>query len=126
MRTWVPDAQSSPALGRIPTEDWEAAESSWETTAPVVVTGRGGSTGGGDTYWPQPALGLCMPPHSALSVLLCEGAAVRDDMNSYVNQYYNGPSSGESVSGAPLSGPTQPLTLRMGTARPGEPLPWCL
>lgn len=77
--------------------------------------------------WPQPG----EPPHSPFSVL-CIDAAVKDDMNSYISQYYNGPSSGESVSRAdlhipePLCGPTQPLMLRVGTTRPGVPISCCL
>lgn len=44
-------------------------------------------------------------------------AAVKDDMNSYISQYYNGPSSGKSVSAAVLHvpellcGPVPEVTL---------------
>uniref|UniRef100_A0A8C9JDD4 Transmembrane protein 266 n=1 Tax=Panthera tigris altaica TaxID=74533 RepID=A0A8C9JDD4_PANTA len=45
-----------------------------------------------DMNWPQPG----EPPHSPFSVL-CIDAAVKDDMNSYISQYYNGPSSDSGV-----------------------------
>lgn len=38
-----------------------------------------------------------MPSHSPASVPTSTEAAVKDDMNSYISQYYNGPSSGKSV-----------------------------
>lgn len=51
------------------------------------------------------------------SVLISVEATVKDDMNSYISQYYNGPSSGKS--GLTLFSLCSPRTL----VTPGKPKP---
>lgn len=73
------------------------AGSLWETGA--------ASWWWGQRHWGEehelataPAPGLSsLPSHSPFSVLTSTEATVKDDMNSYISQYYNGPSSGKSV-----------------------------
>lgn len=98
IRTWVPGTQPStgadepcgPPGGTV----WQGA-----CGRPVPPRGDGGrDTGGRSTNWPQPLLLDCPAcPHSPFSVLTSTEATVKDDMNSYISQYYNGPSSGKSV-----------------------------
>lgn len=104
-------------------EDQKAAESLWETSASSCGDGgRGGSTGVGERELataPTPGRSGT-PSHSPLSVPSSVEAVVKDDMNSYISQYYNGPSSGKSVLAAglqvpePLCGPGNPSNRGWG------------